>query len=150
MPVSPGRVWSNEASTHQNRVATTSAQGGGIAPTNGGFTYTPPTGFTGNDSFTFVVRDSRNGVSTGTIAVLVASGGLPSQNQVLLLPRAGGGFVMRFAGIPGRAYDIQRATMLVPADWATIGTRTAPPHGIIEFEDTTALPAAFYRTAAAP
>jgi hypothetical protein len=69
---------------------------------------------------------------------------------VLLLPRAGGGFLMRFAGIPGRAYDIQRATMLAPADWATIATRTAPPHGIIEFEDPTALSAAFYRTAATP
>lgn len=131
-------------------VATTSAQGGSITPTNGGFTYTPPTDFTGNDSFTFVVRDSHNGVSTGTIALLVASGGLPSKNQVLLLPRAGGGFVVRFAGIPDRAYDIQRATTLVPADWATIATRVAPPHGIIEFEDTTALPSAFYRTAAAP
>jgi hypothetical protein len=130
--------------------ATTSAQGGSIVPAAGGYTYTPAPGFSGNDSFTFTVRDSHNGVTTGTMDILVVSGALPAPNQVLLLPRPGGGFLMRFAGVPGRSYNIQRATTLGPPDWAIIATRTAPPHGIIEFEDTTVLPTAFYRTVAAP
>lgn len=140
----------NGDSVSLDSVATASAEGGSILSTPGGYTYTPPSGFSGTDSFSFVVRDSRGGVASGTMVVLVVSGALPASNQVLLAPRPGGGWLMRFAGVPGRAYHIQRATTLGPPDWTTIATVTAPPHGIIEFEDATVLPSAFYRTAAAP
>ena len=128
-------------------VATASAQGGVIALNAGLYTYTPPSGYTGNDSFTFVVRDSCGGTTTGTMSVVVLSGALPTQNQVLLIHTANS-FIVRFAGIPGHAYQIQRSTDL--NIWTTIATRTAPAHGIIDYEDITGLPTAFYRTSAAP
>jgi len=129
-------------------VATTSASGGAIAPGGPGlFTYTPPTGFTGSDTFTFNVRDSRGGIGVGTVEVLVVSGTLATQNQIVIIPRPNS-VLVRFAGIPGRNYHVQRSTNL--NTWTTLVTVPAPPHGIIEYEDPMVLPAAFYRTAAAP
>lgn len=128
-------------------VASTSAQGGTIVPGGGGFIYTPPVGFSGTDTFEFFIRDSRGGIGIGIMEMFVASGALPSPNQVsvAMVP---GGFRVRFAGIPGQSYRIQRSEDLVA--WTTLATRTVPAHGIIEYVDVTLLPAAFYRTQAAP
>jgi hypothetical protein len=82
-----------------------------------------------------------------TVEVFVASGDLPSLNLVLLTPSPNG-YLVRFAGVPGRSYDIQRATN-VSGPWTTLVTAVAPLHGIIEYEDTQPpQPAAFYRTVA--
>ncbi|HEU0009461.1 MAG TPA: cadherin-like domain-containing protein, partial [Verrucomicrobiae bacterium] len=129
-------------------VASISASGGGIAPAGAGvYTYTPPAGFTGLDTFTFNVRDSRGGIGVGMVEVLVVSGALPTQNQVLMMTTPNG-VLVRFAGIPGRNYQVQRSTDL--NNWTTLITLPAPPHGILEYEDTMELPAAFYRTASTP
>ncbi len=58
----------------------------------------------------------------------------------------GEGAVLRFWGIPGTDYHIERSVDL--DTWIPIGLRTAPANGIIEFTDTSP-PAgkAFYRTA---
>ena len=99
------------------------------------------------DLFTYVVSFS-GGTVTGSVQVLVVSGDLPSENTVSLTVQPTG-IRLRFAGVPGHAYDIQRATMLVPANWTTLATITAPLHGIIEYEDADPLmPTVFYRTAA--
>jgi hypothetical protein len=129
-------------------VASTSASGGAIAPAGTGlFTYAPPAGFTGMDTFAFNVRDSRGGIGVGMVEVLVVSGALPTQNQVLMMTTPNG-VLVRFAGIPGRNYQVQRSTDL--NNWTTLATLPAPPHGIIEYNDPMVLPAAFYRTASAP
>src|SRR5207247_1266673 len=44
-------------------VSATSAQGGTVILANGQLTYTPPSNFSGADSFTYVVQD--NGTTTG-------------------------------------------------------------------------------------
>lgn len=50
----------------------TSAQGGAVSVNaNGSFTYNPPTGFSGNDSFTYTLRDSDAQTDTGTVKVRV-------------------------------------------------------------------------------
>ncbi|MBL7781939.1 MAG: choice-of-anchor D domain-containing protein [Saprospiraceae bacterium] len=50
----------------------TSAQGGTVSVSaNGAFTYTPPTGFTGNDTFTYTVTDSDSQTDTATVRVRV-------------------------------------------------------------------------------
>ena len=55
---------------------------------------------------------------------------------------------LRFAGIPGRSYDVQRAPA-VDGPWTTLATLVAPLHGIIEHLDANPPPgAAFYRTVA--
>ncbi len=50
----------------------TSTQGGTIAGNaNGSFTYTPPNGFTGNDTFTYVITDSDAQTNSGTVKIHV-------------------------------------------------------------------------------
>ena len=97
------------------------------------------------DTYTYTISDGRGGTATATVEIRVLAGNLPSLNQVYLAPTTGG-FRVLFAGIPGYEYELQRSTDLVT--WITIATLTAPLHGILEFEDLTNLPAAFYRTTA--
>ncbi|MBK9982121.1 MAG: cadherin-like domain-containing protein [Saprospiraceae bacterium] len=50
----------------------TSTQGGTIAGNaNGSFTYTPPNGFTGNDTFTYVITDSDAQTNSATVKIHV-------------------------------------------------------------------------------
>ena len=107
--------------------------------------YSPATNFTGLDTYTYTISDWRGGTATATVEIRVLAGNLPSLNQVYLAPTTGG-FRVLFAGISGYEYELQRSTDLVT--WITIATLTAPLHGILEFEDLTNLPAAFYRTTA--
>src|SRR4029079_2320619 len=102
--------------------------------------------FVGVDRYSYTISDGF-WTATAQVEVLVASGTLPSQNQVSLEPTPNG-YRIRFAGIPGDSYQIQRATS-VTGPWTTLATLTAPLHGIIEFEDTNPpQPSAFYRTVA--
>ena len=124
-------------------VSATSTNGGAVTLGGSSITYTPQPGFTGADRFSYTISDGRGGVATAEVEVLVVSGALPSLNQVLLQP-VPGGFRVRFAGIPGYIYRLQRSPDLMT--WGTITTITAPAHGIMEYTDTTLLPMAFYRT----
>lgn len=54
-------------------VSAASAQGGTATLVGGVVTYTPPTGFRGTDTFTYVVEDSRGGTDTATVTVTVAN-----------------------------------------------------------------------------
>ena len=68
---------------------------------------------------------------------------LPSENHVSLAPTPNG-FLVSFAGVPGRGYQVQRSTNLVT--WNNPAPLVAPLHGIIEYEDTSPPPGqAFYR-----
>jgi hypothetical protein len=58
---------------------------------------------------------------------------------------------LRFSGIPGRTYDIERASSLTgpwPPNTQALATITIPTGGVVEFVDTTGLifPQSFYRT----
>ena len=107
----------------------------------------PLAAFTGTDRFSYTISDGRGGTATADVEVLVVSGGLPSLNQAAILPTPNG-FLIRFAGIPGELYGIQRAPS-VTGPWTTITTRFAPLHGIIEYEDINPPPGSgFYRTVA--
>jgi hypothetical protein len=52
-------------------VSPTSSQGGGVTLVGGVVTYTPPTNFTGTDTFTYTVDDGFGGTDTGTVSVEV-------------------------------------------------------------------------------
>ena len=56
--------------------ATTSKKGGTIATVNGQLVYTPAAGFTGTDTFTYVIEDNYGLTSTATVTVLVSAGGV--------------------------------------------------------------------------
>ena len=56
------------------------------------------------------------------------------------------GVRLRFTGIPGRSYNIERAPA-VTGSWSTIDTQSAPASGLFEYLDTDSpAAAAFYRT----
>ena len=54
--------------------ATTAAGGTVVVGAAGTVTYTPPTGYTGTDTFGYDVSDGRGGTSRGTVTVLVPNG----------------------------------------------------------------------------
>jgi hypothetical protein len=130
--------------------ASPTVNGGSVIQNGNSVTYTPPAGFTGTDTFVYTLRDNRGGSNTAAVVVFIYAGTLPPQNSGLMMP-VPGGLRIRFAGIPGNTYRIQRATTLGPlADWMTLQTLVAPVHGIMEFVDTDNLSNAFYRTLSAP
>jgi hypothetical protein len=106
------------------------------------------------DEFTYVVRDNRTyrdgdtvRMSTNTIVVEVVVPSGTNQNIVSISHNITN-VVMRFAGIPGYAYDVQRATNLTPpVAWSTLHTTNAPPLGLFDFvDDNPPVGQAYYRT----
>jgi hypothetical protein len=55
---------------------------------------------------------------------------------------------IRFAGIPGYTYEVQRSTNLTIGVWTTISTNVVPAGGLVDFVDTAAPGGGqvFYRT----
>ena len=125
-------------------VSAMSTNGGGVVLSGGFVTYTPLAGFTGLDRFSFTVSDGRGGFDTGEVQVLVVSGTLPGLNQVSISATANG-VLIRFAGIPGRTYQLQRAPT-VTGPWGALTTAVAPLHGIIQYVDVNPPSPSFYRT----
>lgn len=128
-------------------VSATSTNGGSVTLLAGAVTYTPLPGFSGLDRFTYTVSDGRGGFGSSYVEVFVVDGNLPSANQVSITA-VPGGFLIRFAGVPGYTYQLQRATAPT-GPWGTLTSVVAPLHGIIEYLDTNPpMPSAFYRTVA--
>ena len=127
-------------------VSATSTNGGGVVLSGGEVLYTPLPGFVGNDLFTYTLSDGRGGTATGNVEMYVIDGNVPGANKISMTMLPNGHVLVRFAGVPGRAYEIQRSLNLM--SWSRLSTLTAPAHGIIEFEDTTPpMGGAFYRIA---
>jgi len=126
-------------------VSATSTNGGSVLLSGGSITYMPVNGFIGADRFTYTVSDGRGGSASAFVLVQVRPSNQPSGNMLspVAIP---GGWLVNFAGIPGRTYTLQRAgTPTGP--WITLGPVTVGPSGIATFADTNAPPAqAFYRT----
>ena len=73
----------------------TSTQGGTVAcVTNGSCTYTPPSGFTGTDTFTYSVSDGLSTSNTATVTIEVTPAGAP----VLFFSTLGAGSVPGVSG----------------------------------------------------
>ena len=89
-----------------------------------------------NDSFTYTVSNGA-GTATGTLTVkVVASGGIAKTVTV-----SGGTATIKFFGIPGFQYDVQRTTSLTePVTWTTLTTTALTPgaDGSFSFTDTSA------------
>jgi uncharacterized repeat protein (TIGR03803 family) len=65
---------------------------------------------------------------------------------IAIVPDSTGGYFIRFNGIPGSAYRLQRATS-VSGPWTSSAPQTAPASGLVEFRDLFPPPGqAFYRT----
>jgi hypothetical protein len=102
------------------------------------------------ESFSYVVRDLHNyrpgdSIRTATNYVTVSVTNAVSSAQGID-PSSGQGVQVRFAGVPGYAYDVERADN--PAGpWIALATTNAPPGGVWLFLDPNPpQPTAFYRT----
>ena len=100
------------------------------------------------ESFTYTVHDVRtyrpgDTIRTATNWVTIAVTNAVS--SVTSLVSSGGSVTVQFAGVPGYAYDVQRASSL-GGPWTVILTTNAPPHGLWIYTDPSPpQPTAFYR-----
>jgi 1,4-alpha-glucan branching enzyme len=114
----------------------------------GNVVYTPPTNFTGTDSFTYVVQDSLGLTATGTVTVTVNPLPPPTISQPPSL--VDGDFVAHFSGVPNAAYVIEVLTDFT-AGWHFHAEVTASPSGEIVFSTPfAAVPMRFFRAIPAP
>jgi hypothetical protein len=109
----------------------------------GNVVYTPPTNFTGTDSFTYVVMDSLGQTATSTVTLAVSPLPPPTTSQA---PRvANGNFVAHFSGVPGGTYQIEFLTDFT-SGWQPFTTVIASPTGDIAFSTpVTVAPMRFFR-----
>jgi hypothetical protein len=98
-----------------------------------------------NDTFTYTVSNG-GGTATGTISVNVAA----TRSMAKSITVSGSTATLKFLGIPGSKYDVQRTTSLnEPVTWATVTTSplSAGPDGSFTFVDTGATDrSAYYRS----
>jgi hypothetical protein len=127
-----------------------STNGGTVLLTTTNVIYTPPAGYFGADAFNYTISDGRGGTATAQVRVTVEDGRLPGRNIIALIPQPGGAMLIRMAGIPGQAYDLQRAGE-VTGPWSTVTTLIAPGDGIMEYLDSAPpVGMGFYRTLGSP
>ncbi len=115
-------------------VASISTGGAAVSRQGEWIHYTPPAGFTNNDSFTYQITDNRGEPVTGIVNV-VASTDPPSPN-LSVTDLGNGSYRIRFDGVPGLTYRIEYTPALNPPQWQTLGSRTADPNGMFEIMDT--------------
>jgi autotransporter-associated beta strand protein len=126
------------------------SHGGGVSLASGVLTYTPPAGFTGNETVEVELSDVHGaavrGLVTFTVAAEPAGAAALGLNLTEFILRNGKA-EMVFRGIPGRAYTIERSSDLT--EWVVLATVTAGADGRIAFSDSAPpVPQAFYRTRA--
>ncbi len=128
----------------------TSAHGGTVVMQAGEVTYTPPTDFTGSDTYPFTISDGNGGTATATVNVTVTAHSGSSPNIVIppTYDNSSKTFRVTFAGIPGNTYTVETASN-PNGPWSFLKTATAGPYGLFEVTDTQSLPvsARYYRTA---
>jgi autotransporter-associated beta strand protein len=109
--------------------------GGGITLSNDMVTYTPPPGYTGGDSFSYVVSDGTDNaiglvnVQVGSTPSGVAAVGDPGGLEHL----PNGDYRIAFIGTPGASYQIQwtQDIRTLPVNWQVLGSVVADPLGNI-------------------
>jgi len=126
-------------------VSPTSTNGAPVALNAGLITYAPVTNFIGTDRFSYTVSDGRGGSASAYVQVLVRPADQLSANMLVPIPIQGG-WLVAFAGIPGRTYSLQRAEA-VSGPWTLLNAVLVGPSGIATYSDTNAPPPeAYYRT----
>lgn len=130
-----------------NTVSGTSTAGGTVTLLGDWIRYSPPSGYTNADSFTYTITDGRGSSSIGTVTVAIRNDTSVSEN-VVIEPLEAGAYRVRFAGLPGTEYEVQYSDSLNPPAWASLGIVTTdalgrgsitntPPQGVLN---------RFYRT----
>ena len=95
-----------------------------------------------DDDFDYVVTDSRGGKRTRKITITVAE--MTGQAQQISV--VNGKPTVKFAGIPGQSYTVQRATDVnFTQNLTPVLTTSAPADGLFSVMDEPGLPSAYYR-----
>jgi hypothetical protein len=102
--------------------------------------YSPPAGFIGTDSFTYIVSGNEGGTATGTVTVTV----WPAL-RIKSFEQSMSKFIIRFDAIPGRSYEIEGSPDLL--NWSSLGSAVEFNAGQFQFEErmTDGLTLRFYR-----
>jgi uncharacterized repeat protein (TIGR01451 family) len=123
---------------------------GSYVGTNNGYIVVAPTNNI-SESFIYVVKDARAyragdtiRAATNWITITVTNAvGIAQSISVV----NGQSITVRFAGVPGYSYDVERTTDLLNPTWIAVETTNAPPNGVWFYEDTNSpTGSAFYRT----
>jgi hypothetical protein len=121
----------------------------GATVTNDGvsITYTAPTGYEGDDSFTFTISDGRGGSDTQTVHVTVATAG-SGFNMVAAETLGNGDHKLSYFGVPGFSYALEATGDLTPpVTWAPLMTNQASSaNGQLIFTNTPGSLPIYYRT----
>jgi hypothetical protein len=128
-------------------VSSTSANGGTITTGGDWVFYTPASGFTNTDSFTYTITDGHGGSAIGTVTVNLLTDDAVGQNLVITA-QGGGTFLIKGCGIPGRTYRMQYTESLAPTAWTdfTNCNVTADSTGAFQFTDTSGSGSRYYRS----
>ena len=128
-------------------VSETSANSGTITTSGDWVFYTPASGFTSADSFTYTITDGHGGSATGTVAVSILADDAVGQNLVIT-HQSGNTYLIEGSGIPGRTYRMQFTDSLSPTAWTDFssGSVTADSTGAFQFTDTSGSSGRYYRS----
>jgi hypothetical protein len=131
-----------------NAVAALSAHNGTITVAGDWVTYTPASGYTNADSFTYTAGDPFGASAVGTVNVAIKLDNDPGQN-LTITDLGSGTFRIFGSGIPGRTYRIQYADSPLSPNWQdmTGGSVTADSNGVFVFTDTSVASVRYYRSA---
>jgi hypothetical protein len=120
-----------------------SARGGTLSRKGDGVVYTPPAGFTGEDTFVYRVTDPSGAADEAVVTVTVGPG-VPVAPNTLAIERLPDGSVqVRIAALPGVTYTIEATEDAVT--WRVLGAVTTGPTGLGAFTDTTGVMFRAYR-----
>ena len=128
-------------------VSATSTNGGLITRDANWVYYTPATGATNDDAFTYTVSDTYGAVATGTVLIKIKDDTLPSPN-LRIIDQGNGSYLIKFDGVPGKSCRIEFKATLNQPNWDPLGSATADQFGTFQYLDTPPLsaPVRFYRS----
>ncbi len=133
-------------------VDSVSLQGGTVALLSGPpktISYTPPAGYVGDDSFEVRISDGVN-IITGIVTVTVGSSS-GDGTALVSVTMVGPDVLLKFAGIPGTHYEVQRSGGLTPpVTWTTLTTVTADASGFATYTDPSPPSPSYWRTVTVP
>jgi subtilisin-like proprotein convertase family protein len=124
-------------------VSTLSANGGSVVVSGGWVIYTPATGFTAADSFTYTISDGHGGSATATVTVAIQTDNQASAN-LAITALGGNSYRVDGSGIPGRTYRLQYWTG--GSNWQDLTSVTADSIGEFSYTDNSTETLRLYRT----
>jgi len=123
-----------------------SASGAMVAFSGNNINYTPPSGFTGVDTFSAVLSDGHGSI---TATVVVTVNAINAGSYITLLDNTSdpGHVILTASGMPTTPYRVQISDDSM-ATWSDYDTKTSEANGVLIYKDLTPnYPSRFYRLA---